>query len=641
MKSRTTNNESGVSLALGVIFIAIVTGLAALVVGLGLVATAKSRIQNTANLAALGVLETITKQASAASATVRANQIASSNAAPGLANALGNIEDDFDGGAGGKIEYGRWHYFDNGTDPCAGNYPCFQSLVGYSPNVNAVKVTVNNQAITNPILTPFANIFGYSGGQAKSEATAFLAGQCTALLMDTSLSTTYDTHIPPPPNGPGRSYFVYNAGAAAQTAAYNLLAPVRPIGGPVVPTIHYQNDYKIRNTILGPNSARVDSFVDSFSKNYLGPEPYRTLFLAANASLRDIYEFSAGNLWRGFPIEGVSQSLPVGTEGLAIPSNGFAFNPGILVQLTNIDNRGTFQDNAVTPVSSSVNPNILDFGWFPHEQSSAAALLGEKTNIIEGFEVAINSLESITLAGACPPFFKKTIILVTDGVGNCAKTGTSAYSCQDNMTGYTDFRSQLLSVVSQELAAKKISVIVLFAGNKVGPNFINRVKPPGYITSTSSNFLNLQEAIANGYGAFFETNPAQKIIDETATFDAGYTAWCGTCPVGNCLNPACQNMYAMQNMKNPGNVFRMSGSVLAQLAIDSNGLFCPLMPLDPISSHYIDQDGDPLTPRVLDDAYRIQDAPQTFAIEELSPPEQAARCVHSLWHNQYILAEPS
>lgn len=650
LQNKLVTGEQGMSMLLGVAFLFCLASLAAIGLGLGFVATSKSRIQNTANLVTLGVLEVISKQASNANAVPRANQIAAFNDIPGVAS-WDLIDDDGDGGPGGRIIYGNWFFEDpDGTggpaDPCSNNYPCFAPAPTYSPTVNAVRVKMRNRQGRNPIIAPFVKMFGYRGGYVNTTATAVIAGQCSVLLHDVSESTTYQTHKPEGvilPAGVKRSSFVYSA-ATTPTCSdpdtggeYLCLDPSRSSSTLVDPTVHYQDDYVTKDSISG-FKIRVDSFVENGTADslYSGPEPMRSLFLGTNAALRSLFQGSAGSYWLGVGFEnGLLSTLP---NGRWVPSTGFATNPGALIQVTNLDNRGTF-DKDGNVISPAVGGSFLSQGWYPRARLNGAPQ--EQTNLIEAFEAAIGAFQNTSLATTCPAYYKKTIVLATDGVGNCWKLGGSPpYQCQNDMVGYRNYLTQVLTTISSELQRKNISVIVLYGGDYVGPHFINRLAPAGFQTSTGSQFLGLEEGLALGYGAIGETNPNLKLFDERPTVNpTGYAAWCtSNCSaIGGCGTNNCRNSYAVSHLAEDGTVFRHPASVLAQLAIDTEGSFCPLLPLYPDPSAYIDHDSDPSTPEVLKDTFRTQDARQEFAIEKLTPSEQAARCLNLKWSNKFVL----
>lgn len=645
-------HERGISMVLGAFFLFILASLAAIGLGLGYVATNKSRIQNISNLVSLGVLEIISKQASNVNAVARANQIIQLNDIAGVDN-WDPIDDDGDGGLGGKIVYGNWFFEDpdglsGAEDPCTSSYPCFIPASAYLPSTNAVRVKMQNRQGENPIVAPFVKLFGYQGGYVSTSATAVIAGQCSVLLHDVSESTTYQTHKPGNvilPSGGNRSSFIYSADtdpvcSGPNGGEFRCLDDNRSSSTFVDPTIHYEDDYQIKDSVLG-FKVRVDSFVEdgTADSDYSGPEPMRSFFLGTNAALRSLFQGSAGSYWSGVGFEnGLLSTLP---NGRWVPSTGFATNPGSLIQVTNLDNRGTF-DKDGNVVSPEVGGNFLSLGWYPRVRLNGAS--AEQTNLIEAFEAAIGAFQSTASLTTCPSYYKKTIILATDGVGNCWKLGGSPpYQCQNNIAGYRNYVNQVLTTISAELQRKDISVIVLYGGDYVGPHFINRLAPAGFETSTGSQFLSLNEGLALGFGAIDETDPSLKLFDESPQVNStGYAAWCGTnCSgaLGGCGSNACNNAYAMTHIGEVGTVFRQPGSVLAQLAIDTDGLFCPLLPLHPDPFAYLDHDGDPSTPDVLKDSYRSENARQEFAIEKLTPSEQAARCLNLKWNNKFVLVE--
>lgn len=192
--------------------------LVALALGLGVVATGGTRLQQAANLAALGALKEYVDRRSEGThsaydladlARERANFILENNKLAFTPSDLGNLrlagetEDDT---TGGVIEPGSYFPEDpdaaGALDPCAGpGYPCFLPVDPsnfYLPSnplfpVNAVRVTASNSGV-NPIIAPIAAIMGQEEVRLRSEVLASLAQRCVAFVLDVSISTTSESH---------------------------------------------------------------------------------------------------------------------------------------------------------------------------------------------------------------------------------------------------------------------------------------------------------------------------------------------------------------------------------------------------------------------------------------------------------------
>jgi hypothetical protein len=197
------------------VFMIAILALLALVLGLGVISVSVVQMQQLSNLAALSALQgyfaspsTATPAARAAAALVRANDVMETNRVLGAPDTLTEGARAFGlpwtSGAVGTLTLGAWYSQDpdgtGGANPCSTGYPCFIAWeIEASPPslINAARVEAKNDA-TNPIIAPFANIFGSATQQVKSIATAALVQRCTAYLLDLSISTTAMSH--PVPN---------------------------------------------------------------------------------------------------------------------------------------------------------------------------------------------------------------------------------------------------------------------------------------------------------------------------------------------------------------------------------------------------------------------------------------------------------
>jgi hypothetical protein len=660
-------NERGVSYILAIALIFSVLAIATLGLGIGFTMMSKSRLQNIANLVALSALDTaVSKRILNPVLTppppevlnrikIIADQILANNKIPGAS--WGRFLND----SAGTIRLGVWHEIDpdglNSLDPCLGNYPCFEDLPEYSPAVTAIKVELQGNNTTNQIIAPFLRLFGSDAKPISASATAVIAGQCSVVLMDVSRSTTYDTHKPKnvatSPN-PKSAQFIYDKNAKTapnnSSNSFQQLDISRPTTAPVNWAEHFQSDYELitaRTTNNNSDQLLVDKFNEAADNPdaYRGPQPQTDLFFGTNVALRAIREFAKGSLWRGIGFAGLSTETSV--AALPAPSGGFAPGPEPLIQLTNLFNRQTFGTSGgqATPY---VGANIFSFGWyappFPINPITGAVDENpdqEKTNLIEAFELAINSFSQVAPNGrSCPASYAKTIYLATDGVMNCDKSATAPpYTCANTFLKFRAATTQLLDTLVPELQRKNIKVVTLISGKSVQPHFKNIKAPQGYVTSTGSDYLEPEEAIALGYGAFKEPNPNFKLIKEEASVPASACqTWNGGSP---CNTENSKNAYAMKHLGQEiigteDTIFRLPVSVMAQLSIDTGGDFCPILPVDPDPNAYILNPAGQLR---YNDAKRIEGEPQIFATERLYAGDQARKCFRRSWQNKVVLVE--
>lgn len=200
------SKERGIYLTLVAVFGLILLGLAGLVIELGLLAVAQSRMQQVANLAALSAIEQYVRYEPAPGAThpelsrreatrERANQILHANSIWGIDATKLNVELD---GDAGRIVFGMWYRFDpdgNGGISCP-KYPCFVPAADTNSQGNAVRLSVRNDS-SNPFARFLGRIFGPETLTVQSEATATIIKRCMAFLLDLSLSSIADSHSLP------------------------------------------------------------------------------------------------------------------------------------------------------------------------------------------------------------------------------------------------------------------------------------------------------------------------------------------------------------------------------------------------------------------------------------------------------------
>lgn len=628
--------------------------LCALAIGLGFVQTSKGKFQNNVNLAALGALAAFVETTGDATAKMyqadlRAEAVLTGNPVQGAAQALGELGTLSAPGPSGFLEYGQWFVRDTtGLDPCGGEYPCFLAVDPLTQPVNAVRLRANTQE-GNGIQIFFGNLLSTSTIGAAAQATATLVERCTAYLLDVSPSVHADTHIYSSINSstmlcddPRCSYPFFpeaainaavanpalcadfswrNAGSALQrrTRATWCTMEEQRLGSPPDPIKHFRSDYRLVQSRAG--NFYVDSYFDSYT-TYFAPQPFGDLFLAFNAALTAVREQSSAN----------DKALVAAFSGVIRsqePDTGLTSELDRLIQLTNVNFRGLVKTDGTE--QAPIFPNFLDKNWMPVIGSSSALT---QTNLVTPLERAIQTLANSDL---CSPTAQKSIILATDGIASCFRTGPQFSSnppdCGYDWPHYFTSEQQLIgdteSVLTQ-LQQQQIRLTVLHTGDAAGPNFINRVENGEYIDST--------KAQAFGYTGFpdqsYTTNPDQ-FFDISST-DRHGDAW----------DP--ENDPNFRNQMSHGAIFRRPVGVLGKLAIESGGIYAPLLARRPASACgggacYICPNGQPScaeSEKILDPVYREADTPQTFAIQNLSKGEQAARAAtQTVGGNPYILVE--
>lgn len=799
-------SERGVFLVLfGVLVIAILI-MCALMIGIGFVAGSKARLQNTSNLAALAGIEEYVQQDTASDAITRANAVKDRIEYIMRHNRLVGAPDDataglmsVDGspGTGGQVTFGVWYPEAlPGVDPCGGRpYPCFVAHPSPSswtppyPPVNAIRIETKT---ANPIVAPFAKIFGDAGFNIASSAIGAVVPRCTVFLLDASASTTNDSHpsrirsfreinrpTPLPSRSEARVPWVHNTPAYepdfGATATQLLYYPPKVYLLPRTLQLFAFNDWvsyyrnapgwlgwggeiDLRNNTGNPCSNRDFSAYIS-GLNAVQPVPYRegqlwcnmqwehisdpisisALEFPANPARRRVRALAGGGFgdaancyeYEGTPYgrmlidkctdpqpltefmlgfnagirllesqktaaDRIRMSVFRGTADVnPIPPPGapnapkFTQDMSLLVQLTNANYRGKIQqpidpaaypdvtepDDPTVPIApppiysyEEVHPNFVDQGWFPFfmRGGEPANLAEAGTNIYRALEQAMNALGDTT---QCPSSAQKSIVIATDGVSSCAPTGGT--ECSPNYSTYLDSERFLLqdevgrdSMVT-ELKKRKIALTVLLAGNDVRPNLVNR-------TSAGGEYLDFAEEVALNYRGLTSLPPALRgdpTADPNIIVDA--RPLCGVNPEVVCMNGGnFDDEYAFLNAGVVDNVyFQRPNGVLAHMAIETGGIFCPLLPRadedasltagitpDPGESMaefaercwYVDHDGDPSTPKRL----RAQSAcPDNTVLRTpgsrlsvspyfLSAGETAAYCVRkTLGGNPFVLVQ--
>lgn len=727
--------------------------IAALAIGLGMVSSARLATQNAVNSAALAAIQTwvnsptLSNDQRYRAAIARAELVLSRSQVPGVFSGSsawdGHLRTDWDSAldsSTGVIRFGRFYPTApsaTGTQicseyPCMVYYPTSAQLTNTAATVNSVTINFRSP-ISNPILVPFANIFGNDTLRVAVDATATLVERCTAMVVDLSGSTFIETHswqdvqyafrlgAPLPelwvwdPTFPGGFAFPekYTApdGLTRPTLASltqqrcvqstptagigdlqsliwcntrpNRASPplaastARPwdgvtLGGgyttPSAPpfpqsstVVHYRDDYRTMSSYyFGGGNFLVDAFVDDV---YQGPEPFTSFMKGFNAALRTLQQQQNASdkaTLKGFAGD-IKSEIPPYLTG---PSPGLLTSDlGYMIQITNLDNRGTFTRNATGSVvtrSLARSPNFIDHGLFTPVTSETR---DSSTNLVEVLDKTIEDLNQ-----TCPANAKKQIILATDGVSSCTfRTHNSATTrdssacdwpgcARRNCPAGPSFADYLLAEqqlighagydipggysgpptlpggiaypsILDRLTDSQIALTVMLAGQSVEPNFKNfndTESSSSLVPYTGPPLLPLEYLKGSALGLSALTN---------SSYSLDFVEARSTCTEldPNNYNPDC-DQYAYSNIGRPGYLFRRPNGTLARMATLSGGLWCPLMPLD-IAANY-DASGTILN------AARMSPV-QTYSTLNIPKSTFAAQCAsQAVGYNPYLLAEP-
>lgn len=670
IRRASRNSESGIYIIfLALLLVFALMAVFALVIDVGLGTTASSRLQNIANVTALSALEEFTRQidptvtydAKLQAALTRANEIIVQNRKlPGIRSDLGELMYG-NPGEGGELIPGMWYPErpSNVTlDPCGGKYPCFvQNDPAAAPTTaNAMRIRMHTQA-DNPLLVPFAKAAGFRNDflTVSAQSTATLVQRCTVYLLDISRQSVFETH-----KAQSESYdsdFADQLGAFAylwdhawpdtfdgqrwQDLRVSRAGQTSP---PMPAHMHFRSDY---GRMLSPNGVFtiVDKYFESYD-GYYGPQPLTNYYLAFNAGLRKVDSVkSPGNKALLYPFTGWDYP----TEPPVDNGGNFQLTEdlGYLIHLTNFLNRG-MEDSFGSPIRSlpQESPNAIERGWFPLVFSGADDPAITGSNQVRALQGAITALSN---AGNCPESAVKAIVMATDGIPSCTGiTGNPTVDCaplpgqvEDPISRYNGARAIILSSLRQQLMDSEISLTTIIDAEGVQPNIAN--------VQQNGDYLNPDQARALGYcGAdvvnpdgsvtrcdptkrFFNTDPDVQEPDKKP--DGTYV---GDIPPFDVWQQSCQlfpqfatgaflcdyNQYARRYYNYLGaNVkFRDPNGLWGQLAFDTGGVVCPIMPLcDP--SEY-DANGN------LTDAARATKGPWlTCSPTKKTKMEQAVDCV--------------
>jgi hypothetical protein len=431
---------------------------------------------------------------------------------------------------------------------------------------------------------------------------------------------------------------------------------------------HYRDDFRVNQSIFyGNQSFLVDEYVDDV---YRGPEPFTSYMQGFNAALRTLQRQQTALdsvVMKGFSGRIVNTIPPFLTGG---GGQTLTSDLGYMIQITNLDNRGTFTRNNIgqmIEVTPQVTPNFIDHGLFT-VPLKLGSIIPASTNLVEVLDDTIADLMQV-----CPANAKKQIILATDGVASCSflthRSATERYTedpvpddsprrvCLANtdvgawdnyllserqLIGENDYTIPASGGLSglpqlgglsgarypsiiQRLRDDQIAVTVLMAGAAVEPNFrtfLDTDAPPPPLWDPSvhadnGSVLPYAKALAFGLTGLHES-PNLEFVDRQSTVPDG---WGG--------DPDEQ---AFRQLGSPGFIFRRANGLLARLVMRSGGLWCPLMQPDPNPNCY-DGSGNMLA--------SCRTAIQTTSTINVNTSTLAAQCASAaVGHNPYLLAEP-
>ena len=686
--------ERGIFIVILALASALLLALCALGIGLGFLTFNRSIHQNVANLAALGALDAFvrtegTYQGKAQAALARANYLLAANRLKGTAAGLEPVGFGSEY-PGGQLILGTYTEFRpiSGDGPCAA-YPCFQpnsdpGLVEPTTQANALELRTTSVEGGSMII-PFSQLLGPHAISSSARSLAVMVPRCTALLLDVSPSVFEETHklnplipmipeaqpgyIPPKPSftPPLTTFLPFMragsieatpCGEESQTLEHalwcNMGAPFhglqkRDPGAEIDPLVHYQSDY--RTHPIDPSygfgdEVLFDALYDE-SAGYIGPQPYASLMLGFNAASRLLAEQSS-TADMGLMI------VFTGELRDRVPEMGMTPNFGLLAQLTNIRNFGLL-DKAGNPVSQRILPNGLLRGWVPFLGTGNTQ---SGTNIPLAIDLALREL-----GAHCPAIARKSIVLASDGINTCSLSGCDISLGQSRWNRWQEAENWLLDRgvdgALGRLKREQISFSMILAGASVAPHFMNRVDTtcqgcdPTSASGDPRAFVTIEEAAARGFTVFssedgrnfYDHGSYEYKVDEFGEWD----------PATSSRSPL-SDQQAFELLGTPGIVFGRPHGVFGQLALETGGLLCPLLPIHPDGvAAYWDHDGDngdvgcsgcpegtpDCSACVLRNSLRAINGAQRYSIFYETGAASAARClIQAIVQDPYALRDP-
>lgn len=622
---------------------------------------------------------------------------------PGVRMDLGDVGLPPAGGNGGTMTLGIWYpeMPSSGTPcgPAAADYPCFVenpvSPPG-TPYANAVKLELKSQP-NNPLIAPLTGFLGSNNLGLQTSTIARVVQRCVAFLLDISMSTVQETHVNTnyktaqikcrPPGAPWNG----SCGPAAQNTlaptpalaaltpypmglfAYRMqaLTPIASLTPPPVPTPHpcenlnnYQNDefFYYCNMPINRNGAvpaagtpwtqhfRSDYrlagaapygtvFVDKLHASintYYGPQPLSRFFLAFNAGLRAVNAIrSPGDKALVYAFAGQA----IGTEPMGTPPYGVSENLDLMIQLTDVYNRGTINSvgNVVHPV---ITPNFVTRGWFPilTDPSDPNYVIYASTNHAQAIWEAIGALSN------CPDTARRSIIIASDGIPSCGwnRQGSLAGTprpdpttdcailaatpggAADGYGNYMEAERAILGPIKDELVKRGITVTTLLDADTIDPNFLNFTAAPGTPTPPSV-FINPEDAPKYGFCGIAPTpGSCPQFFDNTSEVPSGaqgaYSNWLSHCASGDFCD-IDHFAFLAKDAPQYGVKFRRPNGLWGQLAFDTGGVVCPLLPTCAPGQYTV------ATPPALNPTARASMSKISCSPVKLDKSQQAINCV--------------
>lgn len=359
-------------------------------------------------------------------------------------------------------------------------------------------------------------------------------------------------------------------------------------------TLHFRSDYRVSSSPYG--NVLVDNYYQAMD-SYFGPQPLSRFFLAFNAGVRALQQVSSPG---DKALMGVFQGDIIDTEPIATPGSWeLGEDLNMMVQLTNIQNRGVINASG-TPHASLpvVTPNFVTRGWFPYAAASSD-IIGSTTNLAKAL------WDSIAILSECPDSARRVVILATDGIPSCdfnrqnpggTPTPNALVDCPaptnapDYYSNYLKAEAAILGPIKDELVRRGISVTALLDGDAIGLNFVNATVGPGTPTP-STVYVNPDDAAKYGFTGF--GTPSFFDYAPSVGTPGGYDDWGNPPPLpptgipANCDNSSLdpgfhctQDHYAFRFASVPqlGVKFKRPNALWGQLAIDTGGVICPLLP---------------------------------------------------------------
>jgi hypothetical protein len=357
---------------------------------------------------------------------------------------------------------------------------------------------------------------------------------------------------------------------------------------------HYRSDYDVEDTVDGMLA------IDKFRR----AQPLESIFIAVNSSLR-------GLAAKGTAMDKVA-ILPFSDQIHApVPPIGLSRKLDFMIDITDMRRAGRKVYDTTTNTWITVDeehPNFIDRGWSPVEINKFArsSVPKQGTDILGALHEGINRLSDPKFCGQRA---RKTLVLASDGIMNMLykRTGNSVDWGSPRLIKnrhdlieaeeilYSD--TSLTDNIQRLLIENDIHLVPMLMGDMVEPNFINVLKPGGSngsgaqtidecyaniagIPGQLDTFYSIPELAARGYRGFplAYSNPPEYPITDNSNYVPPIPS---TVTSHNACDSATGN-YSLDlcaivmSRYLDGVKYRKPNGYMAQLAILSQGLFCPI-----------------------------------------------------------------